>query len=225
MKVSSLVDKVQSSLQSMVLFVLILAILFVNPFALALLVAPLQARAYDAGAANAKPVQLKGAAYVQDGDTLKIGNQWVRMVGIDAPEIDQSCSLKTNPTWACGAEAASELHRKVAGQTVTCIGKQFDLYKRLLATCYLGTVPEVPAKPAPVVPTASGTAPPRAINLNQWMVRSGWATAYRYFSHIYVADEDYAKSRRQNIWSSHFIEPYYWRKSHPKNYSSKALSR
>ena len=50
------------------------------------------------------------------------------------------------------------------------------------------------------------------INLNQWMVKNGWAIAYRYYSRDYVVEEKYASDKKLGIWKSEFIEPYAYRR-------------
>jgi len=51
------------------------------------------------------------------------------------------------------------------------------------------------------------------INLNQWMVKNGWAIAYRYYSKDYIDEEKFALDNNLGIWKSEFIEPYQYRKN------------
>ena len=66
---------------------------------------------------------------------------------------------------------------------------KLDRYKRYIGVCFLGD-----------------------INLNQWMVRNGYAVAYRRYSKDYIEDENYAKKNKIGLWSSNFIHPEKWRK-------------
>jgi endonuclease YncB( thermonuclease family) len=50
------------------------------------------------------------------------------------------------------------------------------------------------------------------ININQWMVKNGWAIAYRYYSTDYINEERYARENNLGIWKSKFLEPYQYRK-------------
>ena len=52
----------------------------------------------------------------------------------------------------------------------------------------------------------------QAEELNKWMVRQGWAIAYRKYSTDYVDDETAAKNEKLGIWASRFIEPEKWRR-------------
>ena len=50
-------------------------------------------------------------------------------------------------------------------------------------------------------------------SINKYMVREGWAIAYRYYSKIFVIDENFAKKNQLGIWQGNFIEPYLFRKN------------
>lgn len=91
-----------------------------------------------------------GKAYVIDGDTLSISGNHIRLQGIDAPEIDQSCGAS-----ACGKAARQTLVQLIQGRPVRCDGNGHDKYNRSLAVCFIG-----------------------AINLNRAMVEAGQAIAY-----------------------------------------------
>ncbi|MDI9408198.1 MAG: thermonuclease family protein [Candidatus Pacebacteria bacterium] len=136
-------------------------------------------------------VTITGKAFVIDGDTLVIRSRHIRLQGIDAPEYKQTCQRPDGVTWGCGLVAARQLRQKLEGAKLTCIGEQWDKYGRLLANCFLGEQ-----------------------NLNRWVVASGWAIAYRFFTTEFAPEEEQAKATKLGIWSSRFIEPYQWRQSH-----------
>jgi endonuclease YncB( thermonuclease family) len=133
---------------------------------------------------------LVGSAEVIDGDTLTINGTNVRLVGIDAPESQQTCDRAGTP-WDCGAEAARQLGTLIAGRQVICEGHGTDGYGRTLATC-----------------SAAG------LELNRTMVQEGWAVAFRRYSDDYVGDEFRAKSERSGMWDSTFMLPEEWRAAH-----------
>ncbi|MCS6855826.1 MAG: hypothetical protein NZ523_13890, partial [Elioraea sp.] len=56
----------------------------------------------------------QGSALVQDGDTLTIAGTRIRLHGVDAPELDQTC-LRDGLPWPCGREAAFALAQRVQG--------------------------------------------------------------------------------------------------------------
>lgn len=132
-----------------------------------------------------------GRARVIDGDTIDVAGARIRLEGIDAPEIEQSCADPTGTRWSCGRAAARELRTHLAGQSLRCETSGVDGYRRLLATCAL----------------------PDGSEVNAWLVRKGWALAYG-FSGVYRAEEAEAQAARRGIWSGNFLPPWEWRRRH-----------
>jgi endonuclease YncB( thermonuclease family) len=131
---------------------------------------------------------LSGAARIIDGDTLDISGTRVRLVGIDAPEMDQSCFASDGRSYPCGARAKSHLAALAGHMSIRCDGNEKDRYHRLLATCYAGE-----------------------LNLNAEMVRAGWAVAFRRYSTQYLPEEQIAKTENAGLWQGNFRMPWTWR--------------
>ena len=127
---------------------------------------------------------VQGSPSVTDGDTIRIGETRIRLEGIDAPEMSQTCTRPDGSDWTCGEAAKAALGQKIGNQSVRCEISGTDRYDRSLGTCWTG-----------------------AINLNQWLVGSGWAVAYRRYSIRYVTEEQVAQGKRLNIWSGGFEPP------------------
>lgn len=136
-----------------------------------------------------KAEELTGRASVIDGDTIEIRGERLRLEGIDAFESKQTCDLK-GKAWSCGQRAALTLADKLGTRSVRCAWEKRDRYRRALATCYLG--PE---------------------NVNAWLVREGWAMAFRRYSEAYVKDEDTARLAKRGAWAGTFIPPWEYRAS------------
>ncbi len=136
--------------------------------------------------------QLQGIADVRDGDTLVIGKQRVRLQGIDAPELYQTCE-KNQQSYPCGSKAKQELKQLTGGVAVRCEVTDQDKYGRALSHCYAGEM-----------------------NLNAQMVASGHALAYTHYSKRYLPQEKTAKAQRLGIHAGTYIAPWQWRRTHPR---------
>ena len=82
---------------------------------------------------HAEPVT--GRAEIVDGDTLRFGALRVRLTGLDAPELDQTCTDRAGAEWACGSEAKTFVAGLIASEPVSCVRSGRDRYGRALATC------------------------------------------------------------------------------------------
>ena len=132
---------------------------------------------------------IKGKAKIIDGDTIHIGKNKIRLHGIDAPEINQTCNIN-KVIWDCGKESRKKLKKLILNQKIQCEINGVDKYKRFISECFLNNE-----------------------SINKYMVREGWAIAYRYYSKIFVIDENFAKKNQLGIWQGNFIEPYLFRKN------------
>ena len=138
---------------------------------------------------NVTASEISGIPSITDGDTIKILNKRIRFHGIDAPEKKQICIVNFKE-YGCGEEATIALIKKIGGKSVTCeLQNNLDRYKRYIGVCFLEDV-----------------------DLNKWMVRNGYAVAYRRYSKKYIEDENYAKKNKIGLWSGNFIHPEKWRK-------------
>ena len=129
---------------------------------------------------------LSGPARVADGDSLVVGGARVRLVGIDAPELAQTCA-REGRDHGCGEEARAHLARLAARGAVSCETFGRDRYDRVLARCTAG-----------------------AIELNRAMVEAGWAVAYG----DYGDAEAQAHRAGRGLWAGSFERPQDWRRSH-----------
>ena len=66
---------------------------------------------------------IKDQVQAIDGDTLKSANAEVRLYGIDAPELYQTCTGADGKPWDCGRAAQAKLKSLVARRAVDCTPK------------------------------------------------------------------------------------------------------
>ena len=81
-----------------------------------------------------------GLARIVDGDTIHINGVKIRLHGIDAPETRQKCFNKDKTKYSCGKSSTDALRVLVGGDHVRCEGDTYDRYRRLIATCYSGSL-------------------------------------------------------------------------------------
>ena len=133
--------------------------------------------------------EIYGISVITDGDTIKISNNKIRLHGIDAPEQNQKCT-KSKKEYNCGVVATEALIKKIGKNDVKCLTQRNrDRYRRFIGVCFV-----------------------EKEDLNRWMVRNGYAVAYRRYSKDYVLDEEFAKINRLGLWSGTFLNPEKWRK-------------
>ena len=120
---------------------------------------------------------------VTDGDTIRIGDERIRFSGIDAPEIKQTC-IYQEIEFKCGEFSKNLLIEKISNQEVSCIRESTDQYGRTLAECFVGKE-----------------------SLSSYLVREGYAFAYRKYSDKFIPDEEYAQSKGNGMWEHGFYVP------------------
>jgi endonuclease YncB( thermonuclease family) len=131
-----------------------------------------------------------GAVRVVDGDTLRAGDERIRLIGMDAPETAQTCRDAQGRAWACGVAARERLVALVARGTVACASHGRDRYGRTLAICSAGDVAD----------------------LGGALVREGLAVSYMDKDARYLADERAAREAGLGLWSGAFERPADWRR-------------
>ena len=134
--------------------------------------------------------RVTGPVRVIDGDNLAIGKRPIRLLGIDAPERDQTCQDEAGQTWHCGADARLALAAHVARQQVSCHVAGQDRYGRDRARWATG-----------------GT------DLAEWLVRKGWAIPAGEEQGRYRAAGREAEASRKGIWRGSYMRPVDWRRA------------
>ncbi len=66
------------------------------------------------GAVAAQAADLTGVPKILDGDEVSIGNTRIRLMGVDAPALEQLCLDAKGAPWKCGITARDELIRYAA---------------------------------------------------------------------------------------------------------------
>lgn len=114
-------------------------------------------------AAHADP---NGRVRVIDADTWDVGGERVRLFGIDAPEMDQTCQNARGKVWSCGEWATEQVRSRFEGRRAACATMDTDRYGRTVARCDV-----------------------RGQDVGRVLVSEGLAFAYRKYSMDYDLDE------------------------------------
>lgn len=153
--------------------------------------------------AETASADLEGKACVESGDTIYVGGKRgkrecrggiaVRLRGIDAPEMGQTCKHPNGRFFLCGRYAASFLLERIMREKVSCEGDTKNKDGMILGTCFVGKT-----------------------NLNMLMVDQGWAVADPNTSLKYMSYQESAKAGKRGIWGMEFEHPTEWRRKNPR---------
>ena len=144
------------------------------------------------------PNTVTGAPLIVDGDTVRFygvagyDKVRVRLQGIDAPESKQYCK-KDNQSYPCGEQSHQALLDFVGRNLVTCVAEGVDRYKRMIGRCSVG-------------------GSENGADMGEYMVKNGYAVAYRRYDDTYIPAEDSARKNRLGLWSGQFVLPEKWRR-------------
>lgn len=127
---------------------------------------------------------LAGPVRVIDADTWDVGGERVRLFGIDAPELAQTCKNRQGRNWACGSWVSDRVRRQYDGRAATCERLGKDRYQRTIARCFVGHA-----------------------DVARVMVSDGLAFAYRRYSLDYVPDEKIAALNARGLHAGQVVPP------------------
>jgi endonuclease YncB( thermonuclease family) len=136
---------------------------------------------FAAGMAVAGP---DGRIAVVDGDTIRVGGETVRLFGVDAPELDQTCRRPGGEVWRCGDWARGEVRRIFDGRRASCDPVDVDQYGRTVAICSVD-----------------------GYDVGGTLVANGYARAYLRYSDLYLETEKAAVVAGRGIFGSDMAAP------------------
>lgn len=142
-----------------------------------------------AAALDRPPPPVLGAGQASDGDSLRLGEDRVRLLGLDAPELSQDCTRADGQSWPCGRVARDRMAQLLASGPADCRPEDIDQYDRLLAICLVD-----------------------GRDLGATLVSEGLAVA----AGRYWTEEAAARRDRLGIWAGDFDAPRQWRDDHPQ---------
>jgi endonuclease YncB( thermonuclease family) len=129
--------------------------------------------------------EIRGQGTVLSGNEITVGTKTVTLFGISAPGLKDLCEIN-EAKLKCGVVAWAELIKLADGQPISCDSEELPPgapppggdKPAVLATCYIGET-----------------------DLNEAMVRSGWAKAAPQQSDRYEVDETDARESGRGLWA------------------------
>jgi endonuclease YncB( thermonuclease family) len=137
------------------------------------------------GAASAQEADsIIGTATVVDSDGMRVGGTSIMLWGIESVERGQFCNID-GQAWDCYAAAVRALETISSVAEVTCHPVAApDPYGRVLAVCFVD-----------------------GSDINEALVRAGFALAKRDETEDYVPAEGAAKAEGIGLWQGQFMHP------------------
>lgn len=144
------------------------------------------------GACGASPVveARTSAPIIIDGDTLTVDGVRVRLWGVDAPELDQTCQREGH-AYRCGLAASQALRDWIGNRSVSCAEVEKDQYGRSVARCAVD-----------------------GEDVGGWLVTKGHALDYRRHSAgAYSGEEALARATARGMHAGTFEPAWEWRRA------------
>jgi len=127
-----------------------------------------------------------GNVQVVSGDTLLMRRHFIRLYGIDAPEINQTCTTSRGSTYYCGKEASRWLQSWLEDNEIECHVIKQNSRGNVVATCSLGEY-----------------------DIGAALVSAVWAVSLPQ-NEIYRPYEEQAQRARRGMWKGRFYKPWDW---------------
>lgn len=123
---------------------------------------------------------------VVDGETVRFGPQFVRLMGIAAPDKGQTCD---DGQWHPAPLARKALETFIAGRAVTCRQVNNE---------------EAGGRPV-------GQCHADSDDLQAMMVSAGWAWSFGTYGKLYEPEERDAAARKAGVHGHRCLRPWEWR--------------
>lgn len=127
---------------------------------------------------------------VRSGVSFVIQGNYIKLLGVDAPDLSQTCISQRQETYPCGYRAKQKLKQLILNKHLECSIVNQIGPKAYLGTCVLENY-----------------------DVGATMISVGWGIAERHVSDIYIPYEEKAHKAKQGLWAGHFVAPWEYRKS------------
>ena len=127
-----------------------------------------------------------GQVAVASGDTLLMNGRYIRLFGIDAPEIKQTCVNAQGKKYNCGQEAINWLRRWLQDYEIECNVIKQNSRGNAVGVCSIGEY-----------------------DIGAALVASGWAISLPN-NNVYGPYEQQAQMAHRGMWQGWFYKPWDW---------------
>ncbi len=134
--------------------------------------------------------KIKGYPQVLSGSILYLEGIKIKLLGIDAPDVTQTCANRFQQSYNCGKQAQNWLQEWLNGKEVSC---------HILSKIEQGWA------------TGSCFTDNNQYDVAAVVVNAGWAVAYTRVTDIYVPYERQAAEAHRGLWNGTFYKPWDWR--------------
>ena len=132
---------------------------------------------------------IEGVSRVLTGDVLSLRGRTVKLFGVAAPEISQTCADEQGRGYRCGQQSMAWLSNWLADNPLRCHILGEDKKGILTGVCMLGQY-----------------------DIGAAIVNAGWAVADTRQTQIYLAYQNQASQNRRGLWQGKFYTPWDWQK-------------
>ena len=133
--------------------------------------------------------RITGVSRVVSGDTITLGQYIVKLFGVAAPDISQTCANASGAGYRCGQQSVSWLSEWLADNEIACHIINRTEQGVLNGVCLLGDY-----------------------DIGAAIVNAGWAVANIRQSKIYLPYQQQASSNKRGLWQGEFYMPWDWQR-------------
>ncbi len=132
---------------------------------------------------------VEGYAEAVTGAMLGIEGLHVKLFGVEAPYMQQTCTSKFGQSYNCGQVSRNWLQDWLQGKIVRCHIISPEKKGRATGVCFS-----------------------QGYDVGAVIVNAGWAVAYTKNTDIYVPYEQQAGTKKRGLWAGTFYKPWDWKK-------------
>jgi endonuclease YncB( thermonuclease family) len=145
---------------------------------------------------------VSGSVRVARGDALLMSGRLIKIYGVAAPELSQTCADSTGRGYQCGKQSVAWLSGWLNDYEVKCHILSEDSKGVLTGVCMLGSY-----------------------DIGAALINAGWAVADIRQSKIYVPYQNQAMNEHRGLWQGDFYMPWDWQKIQARKANIKVINQ